>query len=349
MSERIPVAQVCLTTDAALLIAAGCGSLRLNTPTAVPATSTAPPPSATPPASATVRHAPPTAMQEAASPPPVPETPTLSTETSVPPSPPPSTRSLRQPSPVPRRRRQPPKAVIHTFEASIELADPGETITLTWHWTGGERATIYHLMPTGQLSEPYWNVGQTGSVQYTISPDRRNRDTFVLFVGGEDGVAAQATVQVLLRCPDVWFFSPAPDICPAAPATVGPGAEQHFERGVMLWVGPEEQIYVLYGDEQYSRWSAYADRWEEGDPVMDPSVEPPPGLQQPVRGFGLLWREDDQVRERLGWAVAEERGYQKAMQRTSHVRYPDVYIRAADGGVWKLRPNGSAWEKVALE
>jgi hypothetical protein len=54
------------------------------------------------------------------------------------------------------------------------------------------------------------------------------------------------------------------------------------------------------------------------------------------------------VRERLGWAADEERGYETAVQRTSHVLYPVLYIRALDGGVWELAPNGSASERIAV-
>jgi hypothetical protein len=82
--------------------------------------------------------------------------------------------------------------------------------------------------------------------------------------------------------------------------------------------------------------------------VSDPDIDPPPRLYQPVRGFGLLWREEPGVRERLGWAVDREEGYQTALQRTSH-RYWDLYIRALDGGVWKLGPNGSSWEHISTE
>ncbi|MFW6136157.1 MAG: hypothetical protein ACOC7N_04985, partial [Chloroflexota bacterium] len=71
---------------------------------------------------------------------------------------------------------------VHTFQADVEVADPGDTITLSWRWSGADGATIYHLMPTGQLSEPFWQVEPTGSLQYTISPDRRNHDTFALFL-----------------------------------------------------------------------------------------------------------------------------------------------------------------------
>jgi hypothetical protein len=238
--------------------------------------------------------------------------------------------------------------VIHSLRANVELADPGETITLTWHWSGGEKATIYHLLPTGQLSLPSWDVEPIGLLQYTVSPERRNHDMFALFVYDDEGVLAQDTLSIQLRCPDNWFFSPAPDICPADPALVSPGAEQRFEKGIMLWVGAEARIYVLFDDGQQRGWTAHTDEWEEGKPTFDPELEAPSGLQQPVRGFGLVWREETGVRDRLGWAVEEERGYETAVQRTSHYRYSDLYIRAWDGGVWRLRPNGSDWEHLAL-
>jgi hypothetical protein len=239
--------------------------------------------------------------------------------------------------------------VIHSFRADVDLASPGDTITLSWQWSGGTGGAIYHLLPAGQLSTPYWDVGPAGTLQYTISPERRNYDSFVLYVHDEGGVAAQQTVQVDLRCPDDWFFSPAPDICPANAPLVSSGAEQHFERGTMVWVGAEDRIYVLFADGQGPRWSAYTDEWDEGEPTMDPEIEPPPGLQQPIRGFGLLWREEPTVRARLGWAVDQERGYETALQRTSHYRYPVLYIRALDGGAWRLGPNGSAWEYVPTQ
>lgn len=236
---------------------------------------------------------------------------------------------------------------IHTFTANVDIADPGDTITMTWHWSGGNRASIYHLWPTGQLMEPDWEIEPTGSVQYTIDPGRRNSDLFVLFViGANEGVVAQKTLAIPLRCPDEWFFEPAPDICPAGSAIGTDAAQQQFERGIMLWNGTDGLIYVLFDDEQHSKWHVTADQWEEGDAPSDPEIVPPSGFYQPVRGFGLVWREHASVRERLGWAVAPEEGYRGAVQRTSHVRYSDTYIRAFDGGVWRLRPNGSAWEYV---
>ena len=43
-------------------------------------------------------------------------------------------------------------------------------------------------------------------------------------------------------------------------------------------------------------------------PEQDPQYGPPPaGYIQPRRGFGLVWEENETVRDRLGWGVNEER------------------------------------------
>ena len=329
---------------AALLAVTGCIPQVLQTSTPLPPTATSQPasprPSATPtatPPTDTATPQPPTATPRTptASPTPRPETPTA-----VPASP---TSTLPPATPTPSPTSPSSGPIIHIFRANVEVADPGDTVTLSWEWSGGEQATVHHLLPTGQLGSDYWDVGPTGSLQYTISPLRRNFDTFALFVYKEGQASARATVEVQLRCLDEWFFSPAPDICPFEAPLISDGAEQHFEHGVMLWMGAEDLIYVLFDDAHYPKWSAYEDHWDEGEPTMDPSIEPPPGRQQPVRGFGLVWREQPTVWERLGWAIDAEKGYQTALQRTSHYRYPLLYIRALDGGVWELEPNGSAW------
>jgi hypothetical protein len=114
----------------------------------------------------------------------------------------------------------------------------------------------------------------------------------------------------------------------------------------MIWIKDDDQIYVLFDDGQSPSWRAYADEWDEGEPEDDPTLTPPAGMYQPVRGFGLIWREQEDVRERLGWATDREAAFSTAMQRTSRPRYNDLFIRALDGGVWKLLPESSGWEKM---
>jgi hypothetical protein len=64
-------------------------------------------------------------------------------------------------------------------------------------------------------------------------------------------------------------------------------------------------VYVLYAD---GNWNQYMDTYQEDQPPHDATIIPPAGLYQPVRGFGQVWREEEGVREGLGWAITEEQG-----------------------------------------
>jgi hypothetical protein len=235
------------------------------------------------------------------------------------------------------------------FTADVDVADPGDTIELAWETADATAVTIYHLLPTGQLGT-FWNVAASGTMTYSIGTGERNWTVFALYAANEFFPAVNATVTVILNCPYPWFFAPAPDICAQDAVITGAGAEQHFEHGTMIWVGAEDRIYVLFEDDMYTtKWSAYTDEWDEGDPVDDPDIHPPPGFYQPQRGFGLVWRDQPLVRDRLGWAVDTEMGYETAVQRTSYGRYNDIYIRALDGNIWRLLPESSGWEKIIPE
>lgn len=237
---------------------------------------------------------------------------------------------------------QPPQII--TFTANVPIADPGETITLSWETSQATTITLYHLF--GGVLSTFWDVAPTGTMSYTISSGSRNQEDFILYADNDDFPWTSASLSLPLTCPDSWFFAPAPDICPQNAALISASAEQQFEFGTMIWVAEEDRIYVLFADTVFSpRWSAFEDKWQEGDPVDDPSIVPPPGFYQPQRGFGLVWREEPSVRERLGWALAPESSGDTAVQRTSYFKYNHTYLKAIDNDVWHLFPESSDWEK----
>lgn len=238
---------------------------------------------------------------------------------------------------------QPPQ--ILSFTANVAIADPGETVTLSWETRHATALTLYHLV--GGVFGSFWNVAPTGTMTYTISSSSRNNETFALYASNDDFPFDSATLTLPLTCPFTWFFTPEPDVCPQKAVLLSPSAEQQFEHGVMLWVGEEDRIYVLFDDTMFTDgWAAFEDTWEEGDPVDDPSIIPPPGFYQPQRGFGLVWREQPIIRDRLGWAVAAESGGNTAVQQTSYYKYNHTYLKALDGNVWHLFPERSDWEKL---
>ena len=244
--------------------------------------------------------------------------------------------------PLVSKPSQPPK--ILNFSANVPIADPGETITLSWETSHATAVTLYHLI--GGVFGSFWEVAPTGTMTYTISSSSRNSETFALFASNDDFPYDSATLTLPLTCPFTWFFMPEPDVCPQEAALLSASAEQQFEHGVMIWVGEEDRIYVLFDDTMYTDgWAVYEDTWEEGDPIDDPSIIPPPGFYQPQRGFGLVWREQPLIRDRLGWALAPEIGGNTAVQRTSYFKYNHTYLKALDNNVWHLFPERSDWEK----
>lgn len=238
-----------------------------------------------------------------------------------------------------------PQPLIIQFEPNVAIADPGETIWLNWETEHATAVTLYHLMPTGQFGQ-FWNVSATGTMSYTIHESTRNYERFILYASNEIATAS-SSIELPLTCPHTWFFAPEPDICPQDAPLISAAAEQRFEHGWMIWVGEEDRIYVLYDDDQFSpKWDSFIDEWHIGLPEDDPNIIPPTGFYQPKRGFGLVWREQPFVRDRLGWALtAQEASYETAVQRTSYAKYNDTFILAADTQIWKLLPERSGWEK----
>lgn len=243
--------------------------------------------------------------------------------------------------------------VIRYLRANVEEADPGDTIVLAWESTGGTKAILYPIPPSGQLPQSGWEVDTTGTYTYKIGSAESNWSDFSLFVLDESGRYTSAGLRVKARCPTPWFFSPAPDGCASDPI-VSDAAEQHFEHGIMVWVKErvwiweKDTFFVLYDDDQSPKWETFSDEWQEGEAERDPALIPPPGLYQPVRGLGLIWRNQPQVRARLGWAVDQEKGFSTIGQMTTWFKYNSIYLRSLDGNVWHLGPERSKWEKILV-
>lgn len=114
------------------------------------------------------------------------------------------------------------------------------------------------------------------------------------------------------------FLTPLQDLplaeilgCPRTPAVTTPAAWQPFEKGLMLWQADKNLIYVIEGN----NWlPPVGDRWREGDDPYDPSIIAPSGYYQPVRGFGLVWRQQPDVRTALGWGLSDEIGFTAIIQ-----------------------------------
>ncbi len=124
--------------------------------------------------------------------------------------------------------------------------------------------------------------------------------------------------------------------CPTGPPETYQMAQQSFEHGMMFWRVTRE-IWALTTqvvDGVSNRYWRVPDQWEEGQPPDDPSLAVPPGVRQPIRGFGLAWRVHGGIRNALGWAVSEESGYTGTWQSFER----GAMFSAESGAVYALLP-----------
>jgi hypothetical protein len=118
--------------------------------------------------------------------------------------------------------------------------------------------------------------------------------------------------------------------------------EQSFQGGLAIWRSDTREIYVLSRDG--NTWSAHPDTWRPGDRIMVDGA-PPPGALVPAAGFGTVWRNTPEIKNRLGWAVYEPRGSGGSIQSFEHgliVWTPHglLYVLSNDGK-WRTFPDAS--------
>jgi len=244
--------------------------------------------------------------------------------------------------------------VSFTIDAE-DLPDNAKRLTFHWQTTG---ATHVDLLSGTQHRFPLWwsDLEPNGSMTHVFSSTHFADPMMSLTAFNAKGERVTEVIHIPWPCPQAYFFSPAPEACALYPATRTDAAEQRFERGRMIWMkglqlGDEALdgvIFVLYDNGWFERFD---DTWTEDQPEGDPFIVPPPDLQQPIRGFGKLWRENDAVRDRLGWAVEAEWGFPGAWQPELRESIPSIaYLLTYDGrilrlydwqyGSWEIWPEG---------
>jgi len=130
------------------------------------------------------------------------------------------------------------------------------------------------------------------------------------------------------------------------PATIR-AAMQNFEGGYMLWREDSGKIYVLTdpdGKRCGGDLQEFTDEWDDSQPETDPAYRPPVNSTavQPKRGFGLLWRTDEDVREALGWGLTTEVGYTMLLYNDGE----KLWFNSVNGDVFVIE--GDQWELINL-
>ncbi len=199
-----------------------------------------------------------------------------------------------------------------------------------WERNGGLERFGYPLTEPFEQTVGAWR----GTVQYferrrmELHAELPGRPVLLGLLGrewllGEPSVpcatAIEAPLDDYVRS-NVWFHSQMG--CPRPALTGLAAAEQYFENGVMVYVAiphgttVEGRIYVVRTRPLPVEYTLYPDTWREGQPETA-DLAPPPGLIEPKRGFGKLWRENPDLRQTLGWATGPERAERATLQEFS--------------------------------
>jgi len=240
---------------------------------------------------------------------------------------------------------------IRAFNVVAEDVGTGKRLTFTWETSGASTARI--VSGTSQRFARWWDVLPSGTLTVELPGTNYRDPTMALMAQDQSGNQVIESVIVDWPCQYDYFFDPAPIMCPSYEATFTSAAEQAFQNGRTIWleeirgidVVTEGVILILYNDNQ---WQSFDDTWTSEDLESDPGVVPPEGLLQPVRGFGKIWRGNESVREKLGWALSPERGFESAWQWQAQESLPAIaYVRTIDGDVIRLYGSDSGnWEYV---
>jgi len=272
--------------------------------------------------------------------------------------PPPPTQPPPPPTQLPPPSTEPPteELAILSFTVDAEDVPPnGKRLTFNWQTTGATSVSIWsgasHRFPQA------WEVPPNGT--HTVELDGtlyRNPSMALMAYDAADNHVSQSVV-VEWACKYDYFFDSPPSACPRYQPTATWAAEQPFEHGRMIWLEEIQGadftlqgiIVVIYDDGQYA-W--YEDTWSEGMLESDPSITPPTGLLQPIRGFGKLWRENSDVQNQLGWATAQEQGFDTLWQQqiAESIGQGNAFLRTLNGQIIQL--NGwdvktGAWQYLA--
>lgn len=103
---------------------------------------------------------------------------------------------------------------------------------------------------------------------------------------------------------------------------------QPFQQGHMIWRENDDAVFVF---ENGATWERHDDDWDD-QTYTSVRGTPPEGLQAPVRGFGYLWENEDDIYNGLGWATAGERGFCAFFQQ-----YENGYLLVSDSSTASCR------------
>lgn len=248
------------------------------------------------------------------------------------------------PTPVPPTMTATSEPTVNYFRFAAPLTKPSEPALLEWDVQGVTNVVISRNGGEWAEAEAQWNVSSRDSMPHTF-PTTAGGWPVTYILTSPDAPTLRAEFTVVLPCEYAWEFAfdyPG-STCPIDPI-ISTAAFQAFEGGFMVWTRDLDQILFstwdgLTHDELIDTFDA------THDPIRLDWITPPVNYLQPEYGFGKLWRENDFVRQTLGWAVAPTIDFTTVRQGEPGARHggSHAFIRLPNDGMITIEQPNPSW------
>ncbi len=133
----------------------------------------------------------------------------------------------------------------------------------------------------------------------------------------------------------LWSFTSSIPVV-VTPTPQGPvvtttqAAYQPYQSGFMIWEANTQNVVTFYNNGTYQVYAVKTYGTLPDNPVIDPT---PSGLVRPAFGFGRVWGNYTAVRQMIGWATANETGYNVSFRSSTNpsTGYPQTCFVIPDG------------------
>ncbi|GAB5490249.1 MAG: hypothetical protein Phog2KO_04640 [Phototrophicaceae bacterium] len=237
-----------------------------------------------------------------------------------------------------------PTVLTQPFRPTSEVVSPLNQVT-----ADAQFVIVTPTLPPSKTPTPTQTQTQTPTVTPTTTMTNTATATaFILPTSELQEATDIASSNADRICDSNWFFiEPEPPGCPLNEPTASAGVYQEFESGYMIWVGSLQAIYILYTDANQPRWEVSRDFFDENNASMayldDDPRQVAPNLWSPRRGFGLIWEQNIDVRNRIGGATQQwEQPYSAQVQTDSN---NSIFISTPSTFVIGLIGNGTNWQR----
>jgi hypothetical protein len=113
---------------------------------------------------------------------------------------------------------------------------------------------------------------------------------------------------------------------------------QRYQGGAMLYLAEMRQIWVMIETpgKRGGPYYRFEDLFVDGDVESIEGLTVPPGLLQPHRGFGRIWREQPGLRSQLGWAADYEIPFTMRAGHVASGAFDATGNFVASGTLWMM-------------